>query len=283
MVRKNFWICLFLLVCRSVLWGQLNGQAENAVGVQSEDSLMEALGTIPAFTIYKDNYVVTGTSFKGGKITKYNSDAKFQISLRHRLFRNLLPFRLYVFLTYTQLSFWNIYRESEPFAETNYNPTLGVGRNFIRRGRIEGIGMIQFEHESNGRDSIQSRSWNRLTFTGIYMPDANFSFQVKAWIAMMFSRYNPHLTQYAGIGHVGMTYVNRRNRFQGTVLMIKRGGWNLNANWRLGIAYRLFRRDNQFLYLQFYNGYGERMLEYNRFCRYLRIGFMIKPHSVSIF
>ena len=66
MVRKNFWICLFLLVCRSVLWGQLNGQAENAVGVQSEDSLMEALGTIPAFTIYKDNYVVTGTSFKGG-------------------------------------------------------------------------------------------------------------------------------------------------------------------------------------------------------------------------
>ena len=64
MVRKNFWICLFLLVCRSVLWGQLNGQAENAVGVQSEDSLMEALGTIPAFTIYKDNYVVTGTSFK---------------------------------------------------------------------------------------------------------------------------------------------------------------------------------------------------------------------------
>ena len=49
---------------------------------QSEDSLMQALGNIPAFTIYKDNYVVTGTSFTGGKISKYNSDAKFQISLR---------------------------------------------------------------------------------------------------------------------------------------------------------------------------------------------------------
>ena len=72
---------------------------------ESEDSLMQALGNIPVFTIYKDNYVVTGTSFSGGKITKYNSDAKFQISLRHRLYRKLLPYQLYVFLTYTQKSF----------------------------------------------------------------------------------------------------------------------------------------------------------------------------------
>lgn len=250
---------------------------------QSEDSLMQALGNIPAFTIYKDNYVITGTSFAGGKINKYNSDAKFQISLRHRLYRKLLPYRIYIFLTYTQISFWDIYRKSAPFSETNYNPTLGFGKNFIRNKRIEGIGMIQFEHESNGRDSIQSMSWNRITFTGIYIPDQNFTLQAKAWIAMMLSKYNKHITRYAGIGHLGLTYASDNGRFSASALMIKRGGWNLNANWQMGIAYRLFKADNQFLYLQYYTGYSESLIHFNEFQRYLRIGFVIKPNSISIF
>lgn len=250
---------------------------------QLEDSLMQALGNIPAFTIYKDNYIVTGSSFAGGKLTKYNSDAKFQISLRHRLYRKLLPYQIYIFLTYTQKSFWGIYRKSAPFTETNYNPTLGFGRNFIRNKRIEGIGMIQFEHESNGRDSIYSRSWNMISFTGIYIPDQTFSFQAKVWIAMVLSHYNPHLTRYAGIGHLAGTYTSDDGRFNATVLMTKRGGWNFNANWRIGLAYRLFKSDNQYLYLQFCNGYAESLVDYNHFRRYIRIGFVIKPKSVSIF
>ncbi len=143
--------------------------------------------------------------------------------------------------------------------------------------------MIQFEHESNGRDSIQSMSWNRITFTGIYIPDQNFTLQAKAWIAMMLSKYNKHITRYAGIGHLGLTYASDNGRFSASALMIKRGGWNLNANWQLGIAYRLFKADNQFLYLQYYNGYSESLIHFNEFQRYLRIGFVIKPNSISIF
>ena len=234
------------------IWG-LDARSQNEepdFSGQSEDSLMQALGNIPAFTIYKDNYVVTGTSFTGGKISKYNSDAKFQISLRHRLYRKLLPYRIYLFLTYSQKSFWDIYRKSAPFADNNYNPSLGFGRNFIGEGRIKGIGMVQFEHESNGRDSIWSRSWNRLTFTGIYLMNKN---------------------------------VYKRQRLSCSALMIKRGGWNWNANWRLEVAYRLFREDNQYLFMQFCNGYGESMIAYNQFRRYLRFGFVIKPRSVTIF
>lgn len=250
---------------------------------QQEDSLMQAMENIPAFTIYKDNYIITGTNFEGGKISKYNSDAKFQISLRHRLYRKLFLYRLYVFLTYTQKSFWDIYRKSAPFTETDYNPTVGVGRNFIRNKRIEWIGMLQFEHESNGRDNESSRSWNRVTFTGIYIPDVNWTFQGKAWIAMMVAKENKHLTRYAGIGHLATTYASSNRRFNCSVLMVKRGGWNLNANWQLAVSYRLFKEDNQFLYLQFYNGYAESMMDYNHFQRSLRIGFVIKPKSVSIF
>lgn len=227
--------------------------------------------------------MVTGTSFTGGKISKYNSDAKFQISLRHRLYRKLLPYRIYLFLTYSQKSFWDIYRKSAPFADNNYNPSLGVGRNFIGEGRIKGIGMVQFEHESNGRDSIWSRSWNRLTFTGIYLMNKNYTFQAKVWIAMQVAKENRHLTRYAGIGHLAATYASDNGRLSCSALMIKRGGWNWNANWRLEIAYRLFREDNQYLFMQFCNGYGESMIAYDQFRRYLRFGFVIKPRSVTIF
>lgn len=271
---------LMLCLC---MWGKLSfAQELTEQFSQTEDSLMQALGNIPAFTIYKDNYIITGTSFAGGKVTKYNSDAKFQISLRHRLYRKLLPYQIYLFLTYTQKSYWDIYRKSAPFAESNYNPTLGFGRNFIHNRQIRGMGWIQFEHESNGRDSIWSRSWNRVTFTGIYIFNQNYTFQAKAWIAMMLDSENRHITRYSGIGHLAGTYTTDNRRFSCTALMIKRGGWNFNANWQLEVAYRLFRADNQFLFLQYYNGYGESMINFNKFQRYLRIGFVIKPKSVSI-
>ena len=121
--------------------------------------------------------------------------------------------------------------------------------------------MVQFEHESNGRDSI----WSRV------------------WIAMQVAKENRHLTRYAGIGHLAATYASDNGRLSCSALMIKRGGWNWNANWRLEVAYRLFREDNQYLFMQFCNGYGESMIAYNQFRRYLRFGFVIKPRSVTIF
>ncbi len=36
-------------------------------------------------------------------------------------------------------------------------------------------------------------------------------------------------------------------------------------NTVIDLSYRIFKRDNQFLFLQYYNGYGEGLLEYNKF------------------
>lgn len=279
MIRvKLFCLLLLFAVCAQ---GYAQKSAMHRF-LSAEDSLMQASGNIPAFTIYKDNYIITGTSFAGGKVTKYNSDAKFQISLRHRLYRKLLPLRLYLFLTYTQKSFWAIYRSSAPFTETNYNPTIGFGRNFLTEGRVVWSTMLQFEHESNGRDSIWSRSWNRITLTGIYNMNNNYNFQAKLWIPMMLSD-NRDISRYSGIGHLAANYNSDNGRIACSVLMIKRGGWNFNANWELGIAYRLFRDDNQYLYLQFYDGYGESLIHYDDFRRFIRLGFVIKPSGGSIF
>lgn len=129
------------------------------------DSIRTQIDHDPAFGIYKDNYFVTGSSFNGG-VNKNNSDAKFQISLRYRLIQGVLPYNTYLFISYTQKSFWDIYRKSKPFSESNYNPTIGLGNLICRQGKAVGLALLQYEHESNGRDSIWSRSWNRISLMG---------------------------------------------------------------------------------------------------------------------
>ena len=247
-----------------------------------KDSLYRAVESIPPFGIYKDNYIVTGTSFSGGRVTKDNSDAKFQISLRHRLIKSILPLHTYLFLTYTQKSFWEIYKDSKPFYENNYNPTLGFGMPITRGDKVVGVGFLQFEHESNGRDSIWSRSWNRITLQAIYEIDPHFTVQAKFWIPFALSD-NPHIVRYAGYGQVAGTYKTRNEQFRFSMLVVKRGGWNLNANFQMDAAFRLSKISNQYIYLQYYNGYAESMIDYDRFHSYLRIGFAIKPKHFSIF
>ena len=56
---------------------------------------------------------------------------------------------------------------------------------------------------------------------------------------------------------------------------------NYNSIWE--INYRLFKKENQFLFLQYYNGYGENLLDYNKFHSRLRVGIVIKPALFSDF
>ena len=172
-------------------------------------------------------------AFRAGKLTKNNSDAKFQISIRHRLIKGMLPFHTYLFLTYTQKSFWDIYKKSKPFAESNYNPTLGLGTPITRRDKLVGLGMLQFEHESSGRGGDSSRSWNRISLTGIFEFNRRFSGELKLWIPMGLSD-KALLMMYATEATARQPSITRASTSgSASLLVVKRGGWNLNANLRL--------------------------------------------------
>jgi phospholipase A1 len=41
--------------------------------------------------------------------------------------------------------------------------------------------------------------------------------------------------------------------------------------------------ENQYLFLQYSNGYGETLLDYSRHRSLLRFGFVIKPQGFSMF
>ena len=127
------------------------------------DSIRGILDKMPYFTLFKDNYFVGGTTL-GHKPTAANSDVKFQLSIAQRLTKSKLPFDTYLFIQYTQKAFWNVFQESLPMKDLNFNPGIGLGHLIVYHNKYIGKGYLMLEHESNGKDSTASRSWNKVTF-----------------------------------------------------------------------------------------------------------------------
>lgn len=243
-------------------------------GLNNPDSIIRELDKLPPFGIYKDNYFVVGTDmFK--KPTQDDSDAKFQVSIRQRLTSSILPFKSYLYLTYTQVAFWDVFQESFPFRDLNFNPTIGIGRSLVHNNRYIGMLAVQFEHESNGKDEDKSRSWNKISFMTYLALDRMWSIQAKVWIPIVDGENNPDLVKYKGWGFFASNY-RFDNRWSMGMIVTKRGGVNLNANVTFNVAYKPFKNSNQHLFVEYYNGYGESLLEYNQFRQRLRLGFVIK-------
>lgn len=246
------------------------------------DSLRRDFDNQPYFGLYKDNYFVFGPPI-GQKITKENTNVKFQISIAHKLTRSTLPFGTYLYLFYTQKVFWNVLENSMPMSDLNFNPGIGLAKPLFVRNRFIGKVFFLIEHESNGRDGAQSRSWNKISLGGNIMIDPNLTVSGKVWIPIIDGMNNRDILDYSGIYQIGVQVTTTNKRFSGSVLLTKRRGWNLNYNTTLELAFRIWKRDNQFLFLQYYNGYGEGLLEYNKFHSQLRLGIVIKPRLFSEF
>lgn len=246
------------------------------------DSLRRDFDKQPYFGLYKDNYFIFGTAV-GPKPTVENTNVKFQISIAQKLTKTTLPFGTYLYLFYTQKVFWNVLQDSMPMTDLNFNPGIGIAKPLFVRNRFIGKAFMLIEHESNGKDSIFSRSWNKISFGGSIMIDQNLTVHGKVWIPIVDGQHNKDILKYCGIYQVGLQFYSNNRRFTGSVLLTKRSGWNFNYNTTLELAYQLWKKDNQYLFLQYYNGYGEGLLEYNKFHSELRIGIVIKPRLFSEF
>lgn len=244
------------------------------------DSVRNAFDNGPYFTLYKDNYFIGGTTI-GQTPSKTNSDVKFQISIAQRLTKSTLPFNTYLFLMYNQKCFWNVFEKSMPMHDFNFNPGIGLTRLIIVKNRLVGKATMIIEHESNGKDGTESRSWNRITFGANIFIDPHFMIHGKVWIPIIDGQNNHDILRYCGIYQTGLSVTSQNNRFGLSVILTKRQGWNLNFNTVVEVNYRVFKKDNQSLFLQYYNGYGESLIDYNQFHSRLRIGFVIKPTFFS--
>ena len=213
--------------------------------------------------------------------------ARFQLSFKYRLFDygsgfgSERPWLAGFYFGYTQTSLWDLSSESKPFRDTSYRPSL-----FWKWERTDGQtwldgARVGAEHESNGRDGPRSRSINALFVRPEWRwPTGGGSLEFTPRInRYMNKEENPDIERYRG-------YVDWRVRYD------TGGNWIATALARTGtsghgsLEIDLSRRTRDlkfgpvsgYLYAQYFNGYGEDILDYNvRRNAQLRVGFAIVP------
>lgn len=247
------------------------------------DSIKNELDYGPYFGLYKDNYFTIGTSIGHQRPSKTNSDVKFQISIAQRLTKATLPWHTYIYLFFSQKVMWNVFEPSMPMRDLNFNPGIGWSKPFFIKNRYVGKLTLILEHESNGRDSIQSRSWNKISLSGSVLVSDFLMVHSKFWIPIVDSGNNRDILKYSGIWQSGFEVSLKDRKFILGATFVKRRGWNLNFNTILEFSWRIYKKSNQYLFFQYYNGYGENLLDYNQFHSRLRAGIVIKPKFFSEF
>lgn len=250
--------------------------------VLNSDSIRQAFDNQPYFGLYKDNYFIFGTAI-GPKPDKVNSNIKFQISIAQRLTKSTLPWGTYLYLFYSQKVIWNILMNSQPMTDLNFNPGVGLAKPFFSDNRYIGKAFVVFEHESNGRDGDISRSWERLSFGANILIDQNLMVHGKFWIPWADGMHNRDITKYCGIFQTGMQAMSNDRKYNCAITLVKRAGINFNYNTILEFGVRLWAKHNQYLFFQYYNGYGENLLDYKQYRSEFRVGIQIKPPLFSDF
>ncbi len=273
-----------LLLLIVVLVAAMAAQAQILVtggGPMLEDSVKRDFSNQPYFGIYKDNYFIFGPSV-GPKANRHNTNVKFQISIAQRLTKGTLPWGTYLYLFYSQKCFWNILENSMPMTDLNFNPGIGLTKPLFVKNRYIGKLTLIVEHESNGRDSIQSRSWNRVALAANVFVTKNLMVHAKAWVPIVDGENNRDLIKYVGLWQFGTQVVSDNRRFTGGITVTPRHRFG-SCNLVVDFAFRIFKRENQYLFFQYYNGYGEGLLDYNKFHSQFRVGLLIRPKLFSDF
>jgi len=176
---------------------------------------------------------------------------------------------------YTITSFWQAYNDniSSPFRETNYEPEviLTYRTDFEIAGfrsRFLNLGMV---HQSNGRSEGLSRSWNRIYAQFGFERD-NLAVLIRPWYRIPESDEeddNPDIQDYLGHGDLQVIYRDGRNAYSLLLRNNLKTSENRGAvklNWSFPLYGRLKG------YVQYFNGYGESLIDYNHKQQSLGIG-----------
>ncbi|MGB7842595.1 MAG: phospholipase A [Salinimicrobium sp.] len=246
----------------------------------SREQVKDTVHDMPVFSMYEDNYFMTGIPLHRG-ISKTTADAKYQISFKYLLTRNTLPYDSYLFFTYTQKAFWDIYDKSLPFNEINFNPGINLGIPVFKKDELLGMAFLKAEHESNGRDSIYSRSWNRISLAFHMHTGKRSTLSVEAWFPFRYKKDNPELIDYAGFGELNYSYELQPEKWTLDVRLQKGGNWDWKGSVRTRLLYSPFAMKRINLMLEWYYGYAESLIAFQQLRSMVRVGFMFRSDELN--
>lgn len=201
--------------------------------------------------------------------------ARYQISFRYRLFDDQgvvaesFPLVRGLYFGFTQTSLWDLSSDSKPFRDTSFRPSLFYQWKLSDPSEGNSVALAAgYEHESNGRDEEDSRSIDTL-FARIdaryYFPNGRtyLGVEPKVW-GYIDKDDNPDITDYRGYAQLGL----RLGSDDGLMLtaLLRKGKAGVGST-QLDLSYPLrqsvFSGVGAFAHLQYFNGYGETLLDYN--------------------
>lgn len=244
-------------------------------------------------TAHKQNYLLPYTYMREpnnapyrlrGNDTIDNQEAKLQISFKVPILENdLIVQGDSLYFGFTMQSYWQIYNNdtSSSFREIDYSPelfyTMPSGVSSEGRGAAARLGI---EHQSNGGSYSMSRSWNRV-YTQFFYAKENYLLSLRPWYRLPENAKknplnssgddNPDIDDYMGYFDFQAVIEHRKLQystlFRNNLRDQNRGAIELGVSFPLGGRLRG--------YAQYFNGYGESLIDYNYRNERIGIGVLL--------
>jgi phospholipase A1/A2 len=233
---------------------------------------------------YSHNFTPNNKPFNEEQAQIDNTEIKFQLSLKYKVIESIFPDNGDLYVAYTNQSYWQAFNDdlSSPFREINHEPEFWFQfRPNLQKGDLEFTAIsLGFSHESNGRGGSLSRSWNRI-YLDLGLKKGNLAVALRPWYrlpedektdpAAPHGDDNPNIEKYMGNGELTLAYHINGNTFSAI--------WRNNLRRRnkgaieMGWSFPLFRRLKG--YVQYFNGYGESLIDYNAYSNRIGVGFLL--------
>ncbi|GAA4362748.1 phospholipase A [Kangiella marina] len=215
-----------------------------------------------------------------------NVEIKFQVSFKTPFWEKPFGENSALFFAYTGQSYWQAYNKdvSSPFRETNHEPEIFAA--WATDWQLGGWQIPYFSmgvsHQSNGRSGLSSRSWNRI-YTEFAFEQDRWVLAFKPWWRIPEERKtdpmdpdgddNPDIDDFMGYFELYSAYQWDEHNF-GILLRNNLRSDNKGAvqfDWTFPLDDEGKLRG----YVQYFNGYGESLIDYNRRVNRLGVGFVL--------
>lgn len=277
----------FLLFIPLLLLSEQSVDIDDVKNLKTKSSMQKWLDHDFGLKPYKTNYLLpygyaeTPYTTNIPTLEYKNIEAELQVSLMLQVGHNLLGLREKYYVSYTHQAFWQIYIKSAPFRETTYNPEGFVVFPIEDTTSIFGLRSLKFTlaHKSNGQPDTSevvfannqnlgnlSRSINYVKSTLRLQHDTLVT-DISAWVPIASLDDNPDIMDYMGYTSIKFTYFLDDNMFT-----FKTRGNISTSKGAIELTYSHPLIHNN-LYVKFFSGYMESLVDYNRKVTKLSIGF----------
>lgn len=213
--------------------------------------------------------------------------AEFQFSLKYQLFDLTNGYHVLtnLYFAYTQTSYWDLISSDPSFFDSSYKPSvfayypdLVVTRNKFVQLDLQGGA----EHESNGQGGTRERSiysaYLQPTLTFGRPGHLQFALRPRAWTYFLVGHNNPDIAQYRGYAdlHAFLTLKKEPNSWENFQVesRFRVGDTGEHPSIQIDARYK-FPHFNPTLDVQYFDGYGQTLRQYNKKAHGLRFGLCL--------